>query len=67
MNKFISTKGYRFELIPDETGSIVKVESDHCDNALLNFINKNLPDNISKIPKIKEFIDSMIDEYYKNN
>jgi hypothetical protein len=66
MNKYITTKGYQFELIIDESGCIVKIESDDCEDAILNFINKNLPNNINKIPKIKEFIEQMFDEYYKD-
>jgi len=67
MNNKIRIKNYVFELIRDESGCIIVVQSDYCEEGLLNFINKNLPKGIEKIPDIEKFIMEMISEYKKND
>lgn len=67
MNKLLSVKGYQFELIEDESGCLVHIKSALCKVPIVNFLNKNLPDNLNSIPKMKEYLTSMIDEYTKND
>lgn len=67
MEKFIFVKNYEFKLIFNAAKCVEYIMSDYCDDSILNFLNKNKPNNLKKNPEIEKYITDMIDEYNKNN
>ncbi len=66
MKKFITVQRITFDLYFDESGSLVSIESDYCEESMLQFIKKNSPYGLEKMPEIEKNINRLIHEYNKS-
>jgi hypothetical protein len=66
MKKFITVQRITFDLYFDDNGSLISIEADYCEEALLKLIKKNFPYGIITLPEIEKKLNGLIHEYNTN-